>query len=146
MSTFVEREISALALTIWGEARGEPVEGKVAVASVIRNRLALGRWGHLYESVCHARMQFSCWNAGTDANYLTLVALAVRVEAGETIDDPAYRECYWIAQGCLSGAMQDRTQGATHYFSDSLLRPPLWAFGRTPICTIGRHLFFVNIA
>lgn len=33
-----ERDLSIAALTIYGEARGEPYAGKVAVAWVIRNR------------------------------------------------------------------------------------------------------------
>lgn len=145
MSNFIERERSALALTLWGEARSEPIEGKVAVASVIRNRLELGRWGHLYEAVCHAPKQFSCWNSGTDANYLALVALTVRVDAGELIEDMAYRECHWIAEGCLSGAMQDRVHGASHYHVAAMHPRPAWAFDKTPICVISAHAFYRGI-
>ena len=28
-----------LLLTLWGEGRGEPIEGRVAIGSVIRNRV-----------------------------------------------------------------------------------------------------------
>jgi hypothetical protein len=39
-------ELRAMAATIWGEARGEPLDGKVAVGWVIRNRAANpGGWG-----------------------------------------------------------------------------------------------------
>ncbi|HSO43463.1 MAG TPA: cell wall hydrolase, partial [Rhodospirillales bacterium] len=52
----------ALAATIWGEARGESEEGKLAVASVIANRATRpGWWGRDIRSVCLATAQFSCW-------------------------------------------------------------------------------------
>ena len=54
--------LRAMAATVWGEARGEPFEGKVAVAWVIINRSRKpGWWGEDIRSVCSARWQFSCW-------------------------------------------------------------------------------------
>ena len=52
-----------LALTIWGESRGECVEGQIAVACVVRNRLKRAistapRW----RDICLAPEQFSCFN------------------------------------------------------------------------------------
>ena len=38
-------DAQVIALTLYGEARGEGVEGRIAVANVIRNRLTSGRWG-----------------------------------------------------------------------------------------------------
>ena len=51
-----------VALTIFGEAAGESVQGKRAVASVIWTR-ADGNQNAL-ASVCKAPRQFSCWNDG----------------------------------------------------------------------------------
>ena len=52
-----------LALLIWAESRGEPVEGQIAVGCVVRNRLnesteAAPRW----RDICLAPEQFSCFN------------------------------------------------------------------------------------
>ena len=67
------RTIDTLARTIYGEARGEPIRGKEAVAAVVLNRVgrAMERggwwWGSSVAEVCRRPWQFSCWNAD-DAN------------------------------------------------------------------------------
>ncbi len=55
-----------LARTIYGEARGQSYESKIAVGWIIRNRLATGRWGDTYKSVVTAHLQFTCWSQNID--------------------------------------------------------------------------------
>ena len=52
-----------VALTLYAEARGEPIEGRIAVANVIRNRVRLqkARYGFSPKQVCLKAHQFSCW-------------------------------------------------------------------------------------
>jgi len=63
-----KREVDVLARTIYGEARGETVRGKEAVACVIMNRVRRAQerggywWGASVEKVCLKPWQFSCWN------------------------------------------------------------------------------------
>ncbi len=133
-------------LTIFGEARGEPIEGRIAVAAVIRNRLRAGHWGASYEAVCLAPHQFSCWQrVGGHSNYDTLKALEQQIEQGQRPSDPVLTECYAIAQEMVSGRLQDNTTGGTHYMTTALFKaaPPLWAKELTPLCVIGSHVFFV---
>ena len=55
-------DLEALTLTLYGEARGEPIEGLIGVAMVIRNRVRDKYRGAVnYEEVCLAPAQFSCW-------------------------------------------------------------------------------------
>ena len=65
-------------MCLYGEARGELYPGKVAVARVIRNRVAKGWWGHDVPSVVLAPLQFSMFNP-SDANR---VLAALRNEFG----------------------------------------------------------------
>lgn len=66
--TLTAGDIDILARTIYGEARGEPWEGKIAVAWVVRNRAERGGWwGDTIREVCLKPWQFSCWNE-TDPN------------------------------------------------------------------------------
>lgn len=142
----------ALALTIFGEARGEPIEGKVFVGSVIRNRVKRPkRYGDTYARVCLARAQFSCWwQAGGKANFdlvmakARLVVDADHVDRASTPSDAALEECRWVASGILSGALGDRALGATHYITRALWRsaPPEWAKGQTPSVEVGSHVGF----
>jgi cell wall hydrolase len=122
----------AMAATLWGEARGEPREGKVAVAWVIRNRAAQpGWWGTSIAGVCTAKAQFTCW---WDA----------QSERVRTVDesDARFADCLDIARSVIGGEVIDPTRGADHYYADSMPSPPKWALGRTPIAVIGHHRFF----
>ena len=68
----------ALTLTLYGEASAEPIEGKVAVGCVVRNRVQTpNRYGSTYRAVCHQRAQFSCWwTFGGVPNYRRVMAPA----------------------------------------------------------------------
>lgn len=144
------RPRDAFRLTLAGEAAGEPVNARVAVACAIRNRvLKPGWWGRTYAEVCLKPWQFSCWwekNANTDR----LSALAESVIAGTvTAPNSAMLDALSaIADGVMSGAVDDVTGGATHYVTTALLKaaPPAWAIGRTPCAVIGHHSFFKDIA
>lgn len=133
-------------LTVMGEASGEPVEGRLAVACVIRNRLHSGRWGGTYESVCLADRQFSCWSpAGGDANYRRVIALRSKVFRGEVIEDPVFAETRWVVDGVMRGIVIDRVKAATHYFAASEPEVPKWAKGQVPVARVGGHIFFSGI-
>lgn len=137
--------LDVLALTIYGEARSEPVEGKIAVGNVCRNRLKTNRWGASYERVCLAPLQFSCWSqAGGAANYAALQGLAHQIMDGHPPTDPVLAECYWVASGIQSGAAQDNVHRATHYFVTASPIPK-WAIGQLPVCVIAHHSFFAGI-
>jgi N-acetylmuramoyl-L-alanine amidase len=66
---FNEHDRVTLARTLYGEARGEPTEGQIAVAWVI----LLSLEGAVAQ-VCLAPWQFSCWNQG-DPNRARLLVL-----------------------------------------------------------------------
>lgn len=133
-----------VALTTFGEARGEPLAGKLAVASVIRNRLHSGRWGPTYEAVCLAPKQFSCWNAN-DQNLPKLRQLADALSGGGTPTDRALRECLWIASGLVDDVFPSQVGSATHYFSSSMQTPPAWASGGHLVAVIGHHVFIEGV-
>ena len=130
-----------MARTIFGEARGESHEGKLAVANVILNRFSL--WdSHPHfgtgtiESVCLAPWQFSCWNEN-DPNLAIIKAVS--------FSDPVFAECLQIASDALIGGVEDNTNGATFYYAKGSPLPK-WAFGKDPCAIIGNHFFFSNIA
>ncbi len=139
-------DLDVLALTIYGEARNQPVEGKIAVGNVCRNRLKTNRWGHTYERVCLAPMQFSCWSPqGGLSNYTTLKALAAQIMDGHPPVDPILAECYWVASGITGGAARDNTENATFYHVVTMAKFPSWAVGQVPVATIGSHVFYAGI-
>jgi len=140
-----DREV--IALTLWGEARSLNVEGRVAVASVIANRVRDGRYGNGWRGVCLRKAQFSCWfPKGGLKNYQMMMERVdvLTAKTPPTILDSALRECLWIADGLMAKAVQDRVYGATHYYHESIPAPK-WAQGKSPVTKVEGHLFFVNV-
>ena len=134
------QEIDVLARTIYGEARGETVRGKEAVACVIVNRRNRAKarngywWGNTIEEVCQKPWQFSCWNKN-DPNRKKLLA----VKPGHRVFDT----CVRIARRAVSGCLEDVTKGATHYHTRTVMPP--WSSGK-PVCAeVGSHQFYNDI-
>lgn len=120
--------------TVWGEARGEPYLGQVAVAWVIRNRATwkpAAWWGSSVAKVCLMHAQFSCW-LDSDPNKPKLAAL----EAGSD----EYRGIYEIVRAVMAGEVDDPTFGATHY--EVAGTNAAWARGLHPVSIIRHHEFF----
>lgn len=129
-----------LAKTIYGEARGEPLSGQEAIASVIMNRKTISKkkggywWGNNIAEICQKDKQFSCWNLD-DPNYRVLL----RVDEG----NPIYATCKRIAKRALAGLLSDRTYGATHYHNKQVC--PRWSIGKIPCTEIGNHVFYNDV-
>jgi N-acetylmuramoyl-L-alanine amidase len=136
----------AVAATMFGEARGESLEGMVAVACVIRNRALNTRWwGTGYRGVCLQPAQFSCWSEGgpnTDAVFALAEQLILGGQSGER---SVVSEIRWLAAGIVGEQMRDITRNADHYLTATKFRSPdspHWAKGRVPVARIGAHVFF----
>ncbi|MFN4017505.1 MAG: cell wall hydrolase [Reyranella sp.] len=138
-----DNDVAVVARTLWGEARGEPHDGKAAVAWVIRNRASRARFSpDLFgragaaAAVCQAPWQFSCWNEA-DPNRAKLLVL-------KPIDMAIEMQ---IATDVLAGAIEDPTNGADHYHTidaPSWARawPPTWAPTMREVARFGGHVFY----
>lgn len=121
--------------TIYGEARGESPEGQAAVANVILNRQASGRWGATIGDVVKAKGQFEPWgNAKTRAEMEAL-------KPGE----PAYDAIGEVFDQVATGKIPDITAGATHFVSGSTQvamgrQMPEWA--KNKLADVGNHSFY----
>jgi N-acetylmuramoyl-L-alanine amidase len=143
---------NALICTLYGEAAGESVHSKLAVACAIRNRVHadIGNdgkpdwWGEGFKDVCLKPWQFSCWwetTANTDRVYELAdnLLLGQRPKHALLVD-----EIGWIADGVIGDAVRDVTNGATHYLTVRMLttNPPPWAKKLTRVATSGSHAYF----
>ena len=144
LATLSDRHV--LALTIWGEARGEPVEGQIAVANVVRNRLRIKIVAHpstTWRDICLAEEQFSCFNPDPKptSNYQAVLKAALVLQTKPVT--PELGQALWIADGALSRLVLDNTHGSTHYLTSWLYhtKPPTWAQGSPVLATIGQHVF-----
>ena len=129
-------EIDALTALLVGEAGGEDIVGKMAVADVVRNRLIDHRWPNTWKGVIFQRKQFSCMNSiprngQTDSGYFT-----------HAWDDFWWKECRLAAFGIMYNCIEDITGGANHYYAYKLMPEPYWATGHESNITIGGHKFY----
>ena len=137
-------EEDILALTLIGEARGEPIEGIVGVASVIRNRVQLRYKGTSYSDICLAKSQFSCWLPGS--NYDLLISIARKLKAKEEITDIFLNQCFLVASGIIYWKLRDNTKGATHYLTTALYHSPncpTWAKSSKITTVLGSQIFLI---
>lgn len=123
------RDLEAMALTVWGEARGEPMAGQVAVAHVIMNRVRDDgpRWPDSPYDVCHQSKQFSWWN---------------NPEGPPKVQDPEFANIIAVCAGCIAGDFDDPTNGANHYLNLKVLdKVPTWYRADKIVALIGGHTF-----
>jgi spore germination cell wall hydrolase CwlJ-like protein len=105
-----ESDVEILARIVKGEIpESAPIEGHVAVAAVVLNRVRAGNFGKTIAEVAHAPWQFSCYNADQRD----------RLYWGP-IPDYAWK----AARAALAG--ENPVPGCTHYFNPYLVSPS-WA-------------------
>lgn len=112
-------DLHLLAKAVYGEARGEPFEGQVAVASVILNRVRSALFPNTVAGVIFEPRAFTAVADGQF--YLT-----------------PNSEAYRAAQLAIDG--WDPSGGAIYYFNPATATSP-WIWSRPYIKTIGRHRF-----
>ena len=115
----IEQALLCLALNIYHESRGDPIEGQLAVGLVTFNRAK-----RKLSKVCkvvYADSQFS-WTKKTPP----------------VTDTKLFRKIKEIAK--LSIILHDFTGGATHYHSTNVT--PHWRNGLSYVGQWGNHLFY----
>ena len=119
--------------TLYGEARGEPEAGQVAVVHVVRNRV-IAR-GTNAQTECMRPYQFSCWLAA-DPNSKKLRDLRP--------DSADYRRLAAVVDRAWQAP--DTVQGARHYYAASMATPPAWAKTGRIVARLGGHIFMAGVA
>ncbi len=117
------------ALCAWREARGEGRDGIRGVLHVIKNRAL--KHNKSWAQIVYQRLQFSSMTYGQDPQ-LSLVPAQ---------PDAIFADCYDIADSIFQGGDFDITNGADHYFADSIPMPE-WAKSMTATAKIGHHSFY----
>lgn len=120
-STTTSSDLELLARAVYGEARGEPYIGKVAVAAVVLNRVKSSSFPSTIAGVIYQKSAFTCVSDG---------------QFWLTPDADAYR----AARDALNG--WDPTYGCLYYYNPSTAKSS-WIWSRQVRLTIGKHVFAV---
>jgi len=117
-------DLNCLAQNIYHEARGEPIEGQIAVALVVTNRVISGLFQNTICGVVYAKEQFS-W---TQDSTKTIV------------DAKAFKVAKEIAAGVLDQSIHLPDFTAL-YFHNKTVRPQ-WRKTKLLVAQIGNHVFY----
>lgn len=112
-----------LALNIYHEARGEPLQGQRAVAHVVINRVKHPAYPDDVCKVVYQDKQFS-W-VGTKK---------------QKPKGPAWDQAKTVAYKALLGESKDPTYGATHFHTKYV--KPKWSYRLKRVRTINNHVFY----
>lgn len=131
----------AVGLTIFGEARNQSIEGKIAVGNVIRNRLRSDQnfGGKTYKDLCFARHQFSCWWEIDTENYMELRRAVELVTSHKSYNNSVLRECLFVGEGIANNLLRDNINGALYYRTLALYKEK--PVGKWSI-SLGDHVFY----
>ena len=112
-------DLNLLSRLVYGEARGEPYTGQVAVAAVVLNRVKNSSFPNTIAGVIYQKGAFDVVSDG---------------QINLTPNDTAKK----AAQDALNG--WDPTNGAIYYFNPSTATNK-WIWSRPMTVTIGKHRF-----
>jgi len=158
MIAYADKPIAAqgedvvLARTIFAEARGEPVDGQIAVGYTIKHRAEIaaayvkkhdephplygdGTIAGACLSSFRGVHQYSCWNE-TDRSRLK----ALQADH----NNPAFCRAMDVARQVIAGTAHDFLPGSTHYYAPDVVPMPKWAVG-LPFHSVGHHRFFRDV-
>ncbi len=117
-----QSDVDLLAKLVYAESRGEPDEGKVAVASVVLNRVISPGFPNSIKEVIYQPKAFSCVKNGC-------------------IKATPDAKCYQAVYAALSGA--DPTNEALYFYNPSIATCSwMKSTEKQNVKTIGHHVFF----
>ena len=121
-------QANCIAVAVYHEARGESLEGQMAVAQVIMNRAASGQYPNSWCGVVKQPWQFSFVNPRT--GYMPSVDQT----------SPAWRKALGVTRLAVADAIDSVPSDCLWYHADYVA--PSWGRRLTRVENIGAHIFY----
>lgn len=119
----LDQEMKCLATAVYYESKGEPLDGQLAVAQVILNRVESGRFGRDICDVVKAPKQFSFVTGG---------------QLKTPSNTSQWETAKAVALIAVGGGWREIVPEATHFHATRV--SPGWKLRR--VATVGRHVFY----
>jgi spore germination cell wall hydrolase CwlJ-like protein len=136
-------DVECLAINIYHEARGEPIEGQIAVGHVVFNRVKHKSYPN---SICEVVKQ---------AKYNPITYHPIRHKchfswycdgkSDKPKDKDKYSKAIILSKALLLNIYPDNTCGATHYFNPHKVNPK-WANNYNFKVKHANHVFYGDVA
>lgn len=124
----LDEQANCMAVAVYHEARGESVEGQLAVARVIMNRAASGKYPTSWCGVVKQPWQFSFVNPRT--GYMPGVNAA----------SVSWRKALGVTRLAMANAVPSLSTDVLWYHADYVA--PSWGRRLTRVDKIGAHIFY----
>ena len=124
-------QYKCLAQAIYFEARGEPIQGQVAVAQVVMNRLSDPRYPR---TICGVVYQ------NETRRYHCQFSFACDGKSDRPKEGIAWTRAKYIAALALNGMLENVVGDSTHYHAT--YTHPVWASDLDPTVVVGHHKFY----
>lgn len=128
-------EIHCLALNIYHEARGEPLQGRLAVAFVTMNRVASP---HYPDTVCGVVWEKN-WSSKLK-RYIPQFSWTLDGRPDTPYNKKAWKDAVKLAKKVYNDSPRSNVADALFYHTVNT--DPYWAAAREPVLTLGRHIFY----
>jgi len=125
------KQISCLAEALYFEARGEPIQGQLAVGEVILNRVKDTRYP---SSICKVI------NQGTGRRFACQFTYTCDGKLETVHERKPYEMALKIAKILMTTHDGKLTRGSTHYHSNYV--NPKWSKRFERVAKFGRHIFY----
>lgn len=135
-------EMMCMALAIYFEARGEPLEGQVAVGQVIMNRVEDPRYPSDACSVVYEAEYYS-WNPELPIRNRCQFSFYCDGQSDNPGEQREFERCVLVASAVLNKETKDVVRGATHYHTTRV--QPHWAEKDKQVRRIAKHVFYAGI-
>ena len=129
----INREMKCLSEALYFEARGEQIEGQIAVADVIINRKNSNQFP---STICRVVSEGSHKKHACQFSYNCDGKLEL------IYDKKTYSRIVKLSSMILNGAFSDVTNGATFFHASEV--SPSWSKKFQKTRRIGRHIFYKN--
>lgn len=127
----IDSELMCMAQAVYYESAREPLEGQLAVAEVIANRMQDHRYP---DTACGVVFQGATRTTGCQFTFTCDGALQIKPR-GEN-----WERAKRIAAHVLMNLNEERTGGATHYHATYV--DPIWNSGLIQTKKVGLHIFY----
>ena len=124
----LDQEANCMAVAVYHEARGETLEGQLAVARVIMNRAVSGKYPTTWCGVVKQPWQFSFVNPRS--GYMP----------GVDEDSASWRKALGITRLAMSNAVPSLSTDVLWYHANYV--SPSWGRRLTRVSQIGAHIFY----
>ncbi len=124
-------QFKCLAQAIYFEARGESIDGQIAVAQVVMNRLADRRYPR---TICGVVFQ------NETRRFRCQFSFACDGKSDRPRNAKAWMRAQYIASLAMNGLSKNVVGDSTHYHA--VYSHPFWANELAPTKVVGRHKFY----